>query len=89
MPNLSRYDTKTSRRSSYSRNCVSKNSLSLACSRPAAAASCMGVFEQNTIRVVAANVGEISSAGPTSHPMRQPVAAKDSKVGTWSKTVVI
>ena len=77
-PSFSNASINTCRRCVYSLSCVSKYPRASACSMPVAAASCMGEFGQNTMRVVAATLGPISAGGPISHPIRQPVAAKSS-----------
>lgn len=77
-PALSNADSRTSRLSSYSAICFSKNPRDPACSSPHAAASCKGELEQNTMRVQAARVGLMIDSGPISQPTRQPVAANAS-----------
>ena len=70
-----------SRLSWYSLSCCSKKPRVFASSRPAAAASWRGEFEQKTMRVLAARVGAMIDGGPMSQPTRHPVAANASDQG--------
>lgn len=75
-PSLSRPSMSTSLRSSYSLTCFAKKPFSIACSIPTALASWLGLLAVKTMRVCAASEAWMRGLGPTSHPMRQPVAEK-------------